>query len=172
MLELDYEEEKELITESFLEFEVSGKIFAIKTDEVIKIVPCGEITPVPEFPDYVKGVITADEKTVAVIDSAVRFKYPPCEKKSHRCVIIASAQSEENPQGSDSQRKIGITADNVIKIRKVPKEQICPPPEVNHEAFTRYITGMFIRTKGEPCFIVSPVLMMTEEEKLQLTQEL
>lgn len=151
----DYEDEQSKELRTFLEFVVSGKIVAIETFQVVEIVQLEEVTPVPEFPEYVKGLITVNGRTIAVIDTTKRFRYPEDNNIIRRCVIICTT--------SDG-KEIGLLADDVLKIRNVDKDKVAPPPEVNREAFTRYITGMFLRTSGEPCFIVSPELMMSEDE--------
>lgn len=151
----DYEEQpKEVRT--FLEFEISNRVFAVETFEVVEIVQLEEVMPVPEFPEYVKGLINVKGKTIAVIDTAKRFKYEENTSLERRCVIVCNATEG---------KEIGILADDVLKIRDIDKEKVSPPPELNREAFTRYITGMFLRTSGEHCFVVSPVLMMSEEEQ-------
>lgn len=150
----DYEEESQEVR-TFLEFVVSEKIFAVETFEVVEIVQLEEITPVPEFPEYVMGLITVNERTVAVIDTVKRFRYLKNENIERRCVIICRTNED---------KEIGLLADDVLKIRDVAVDKVNPSPEINREAFTRYITGMFLRTNGEPCFVVSPALMMSEEE--------
>lgn len=135
---------------------MSKKVFALETFEVVEIVQLEEITPVPEFPQYVKGLMTTKGRTVPVIDTAERFKYPPSENRDRQCVVICK---------TDSDKEIGILADNVLKIKDVDCEKISPAPSLNREAFTRYITGMYLKSNGEPCFIVSPQLMMSEEEQ-------
>lgn len=153
----DYDEEDEIKeVRTFLEFVISGKVFAIETFEVVEIVQMDEITPVPEFPEYVKGLMTAKGRTVAVIDTAKRFKYDAQENSLRQCVVICKTQGE---------KEIGIMADNVLKIKDVECEKISPSPSINREAFTRYITGMYLKSNDEPCFIVSPQLMMSEDEQ-------
>lgn len=149
----DYEEEaKEVRT--FLEFVISKKVFAVETFEVVEIVQLEECTAVPEFPEYIKGIITVGGSSVAVIDTAKRFKYEEDTSRERRCVVICNA----------GEKRIGLLADDVLKIRDVETEKVLPSPEINKEAFTRYITGMFLRTTGEPCFVVSPEKMMSEDE--------
>ncbi|MBE6836924.1 MAG: purine-binding chemotaxis protein CheW [Ruminococcus sp.] len=149
----DYEEEAKDVR-TFLEFVISNKIFAIETFEVIEIVQMEDYVTVPEFPEYVKGIITVKDSTLAVIDTAKRFKYEENDSVERRCVIICKA----------GEKRIGLLADNVLKIRDVETEKVLSAPEINKEAFTRYITGMFIRSSGEPCFVVSPEKMMSEDE--------
>lgn len=149
----DYEEEAKDVR-TFLEFVISNKIFAIETFEVIEIVQLDDCVAVPEFPEYIKGIITVKDSTLAVIDTAKRFKYDEDDAVERRCVIICKA----------GEKQIGLMADNVLKIRDVETEKVMKAPEINKEAFTRYITGMFIRKSGEPCFVVSPEKMMTEDD--------
>lgn len=152
----DYdEEESNREVRTFLEFVVCEKYFAIETLEVVEIVQLEEITPVPEFPDYVRGLMTAKGRTVPVIDTAKRFKYEQEGSLERQCAVICKTQKD---------KEIGILADDVLKIRDVDISTINPPPEINREAFTRYITGMFLKHTSEPCFIVSPQLMMREED--------
>ncbi len=149
----DYEEEAKDVR-TFLEFVISKKIFAIETFEVVEIVQLEDCVTVPEFPEYIRGLITVKDSSIAVIDTAKRFKYEEDASRERRCVIICKAEDKQ----------IGLMADDVLKIRDVETEKVLPSPEINREAFTRYITGMFIRTSGEPCFVVSPEKMMSEDE--------
>lgn len=152
-----FDAEEELIpVRTFLVFEVSGKNFSVETNEVKEIVMYTEPTPVPEFPDYVCGVANVKGRTVPVINSARRFRYEDKGLHSRKCIIICSVSGD---------REIGLLADNVIKLRNVDVDKVLDPPQVNSEAFTRYIKGLFIRTNGTPCYIVSPELMMSEEEQ-------
>lgn len=154
----DLEEEKAVDLRTFLVFEVTGETFAVETSEVVEIVKYAAPTPVPEFPAYVSGIAAIKGRTIPVINTAVRFKFEDMGEHPRKCIIIAKINGEQ-------EREVGILADDVRKIRNVEADKVLPPPDVNSEAFTRYIKGMFIRTNSQPCFVVSPQLMMTEEEK-------
>ncbi len=158
----DEEEERSVPMKSFLVFQVSGETFAIETEQISEIVRYKGLTPVPEFPDYVSGVAAVGERTVPVINAARRFRYEDMGIHPRKCIVIAFAGPADE---SGVRREIGLLADNVVKIRDVQADKVLPPPEVNSEAFTRYVKGSFIRSNGTPCFIVSPELMMSEEEK-------
>lgn len=149
----DEEEAKNLRT--FLEFVISGRIFAIETKDVVEIVQLEKITPVPEFPKYVLGIQNVKGESLAVIDSAYRFGLAQDENLERRCVIVCNANG----------KKIGILADDVLKLKDVKEENISDSPKINNEAFTRYITCMYLTQAGDPCFAVSPVLMMSEDEQ-------
>ncbi len=155
----DFEEEKNFEVRTFLEFVISGKIFAVETSEVLEIVQLGEVTPVPEFPKYIMGLANVKGQSVAVIDTAYRFGTKTAEVPERRCVIICK---------TDCEKSIGIVADDVLKLKDVDVQKVSESPKINGEAFTRYITCMYLRQTGDPCFVVSPVLMMSEDEKSQI----
>ena len=154
----DIEEDTEE-TRLFMQFLVLGKRFAIPIEEIIQISRIDSIRAVPEFPDYVIGVANLKEHTVAVIDARKRFKYSEENRGTHQCVIITKVSR------NDKECEVGILVDDVTKIKELGLSKILPPPDLNNEAVSRYITNMYLASSGEACFIVSPQLMMSLEEQ-------
>ena len=146
-------------TRQFMQFIVLGKRFAIPIEEIVEISRINSIRAVPEFPDYVLGVTNVKERTVAVIDARKRFKYSEEDRGEHQCIIITKVSR------NDKDCEIGILVDDVTKIKELGLSKILPPPDLNNEAVTRYITNMYLASSGEACFIVSPQLMMSLEEQ-------
>ena len=163
-----FETEEIKSTRSFLEFDVRERTFAIKIEEVAGVFAYEGAKRVPGFAPYVKGVCTFGEQMIAVIDAAKRFAYDEeCKDKSRRCVVAAVAEDENGES-----KTIGLLVDAAKKIRAVEEEKIAPPPRVNKDACTRFVVGSYQKTNGEICLVVSPSLMMSDEERLALLKPL
>lgn len=157
----DEQEEKEQVIETrrMLMTIVDGKDFAIPFEDIVEVSRIKEIFPVPEFPAYVPGVVKVGEYAVPAIDARARFGYEIVPVTDRSCLVVTK----------DEDKRIGIIVDAVKRFRDTAVDDIMPPPQLNSEAFSRYITGMFRRTTNDRiCYIISPKLMysLTEREDI------
>ncbi|MEG2429856.1 MAG: chemotaxis protein CheW, partial [Oscillospiraceae bacterium] len=60
----------------YLTFFTDEQLFGIPISDVVQIVAIQEITPIPEFPDYAKGIINLRGSIIAVIDMGLRLHKP------------------------------------------------------------------------------------------------
>ncbi len=157
----DEHEEKQEVAETrqMLMTTVDDKDFAIPFEEIVEISRIKVITPVPEFPKYVSGVVQVGEYAVPAIDARARFGYAPTTDYERSCLVVTY----------DGEKRIGIIVDAVKRFRDTLVSDIQEAPQLNDEAYSRYITGMFHRqTEDKICYIISPKLMysLTEKEAL------
>ncbi|MBU2913589.1 MULTISPECIES: chemotaxis protein CheW [Reichenbachiella] len=54
-------------------FSVGDEEYAVSIDQIKEVVPCPTIAPVPQVPDFVKGVANVRGNVLAIIDLALRF---------------------------------------------------------------------------------------------------
>lgn len=54
--------------EQVLEFDVAGQRYCVSIEHVTEIVDAGEITPVPNAPPYLEGVMDLRGETTAMVD--------------------------------------------------------------------------------------------------------
>ena len=143
----------------YLLFLSCGRKFAVAFQDIKSIIVAGGLYKIPEFPYYFAGACTTDGKTVPVIDSRLRFGFPEGEITDRSCIIIAYAHGENG-----GQFEVGILTDTISIMTDVPDGDIQPCDPLSKEAYTRYLKGVFIRD-GEPCYIVSPDLMINEGDR-------
>lgn len=159
---MDYDEVEEQAeaapTVRMLMTTVGGRDFAVLFDDIIEIASAEEIFPVPEFPSYAPGFAMIDEKSVPIIDARRRFGFPPKTKGERSVIVVAK----------DGDMRVGLMVDSVSRFRDTKEAEIKPSVKLNDEAYTRYVTGMFMRSSGSMCYIISPKLMysLTERETL------
>ena len=75
-------------TEKYLTFILDDQFYAIPIANVIEIIAMQETTKMPDFPDYVKGVINLRGTIIPLIDVRLRFRQPEREYDARTSVIV------------------------------------------------------------------------------------
>jgi Chemotaxis signal transduction protein len=118
----------------FLSFSFSKETFAIEIKYVTEIVGIQPITPVPEVPDYVMGIINLRGKIIPVIDMRIKFRKPAADYNDRTCIIVVDLE----------ETSVGFIVDNVEEVLSIPDEKIVPPPDYKTGIQNRYIKGIGI----------------------------
>jgi len=113
-------------------FKVEREFFGVQIAAVKEIVRVPQITPVPDTPDFVEGVINLRGRVVPVIDMRKRIGAPPVERKKENRVLILELDG----------KIVGITVDSASEIIKLPEDAIEPPPEIVSCLGGEYVTGV------------------------------
>lgn len=121
-----------------LEAEAYG-IAVLKVREIIRM---QKITPVPQMPEYVKGVINLRGRVIPVVDLRVKFGLK-AEFAERTCIVVVQVKlpSEQNVQ-------MGLIVDSVEEVVTLTKEEIEPTPDFGAKLTTEYILGM-AKVKGQ-----------------------
>ena len=125
-------EEIDTNIEKYLTFIIDGRYYAYPIRDVKEIIEMQDITEVPEFPSYAKGIINLRNIVIPVIDVRLRFNKPEHEYNAHTCIIVLIINSTE----------IGFIVDTVDEVLDIEKSSISPPPLVGSEGHARYIDGV------------------------------
>lgn len=141
--------------EKYLTFELSGQTFAIEISCVKEILNgCGSISPVPEFPEYGKGVINLRGDIVPIIDMRVRFHQPPMEVTDKICIIVTESK------GNAKSDYLGFVVDTVCAVVDFDTGEISPAPSLSGST-SKYIKGVY-KAEGKIIMIIEPELLLTE----------
>jgi len=113
-------------------FRIGSELFGVYIDIVQEIVRVPEITPVPEMPDFVEGVINLRGKIVSTVELGKKLKIESSgQSRSSRILIV------------DIERKtVGLLVDAVTEILRVPPESIEPTPDIATAVGAEYILGV------------------------------
>lgn len=125
----------------------------LKIREIIGILP---ITPMPNTPHYIKGVINLRGKIIPVADLRLKFGMPEIPYSSNTCIIVIEV-------GQTSQ---GIIVDRVCEVCNINEANIEPTPNFGATAKTDFITGM--GKVGEKVRILLDIEKILSEENVQL----
>jgi chemotaxis signal transduction protein/ligand-binding sensor protein len=118
----------------FLMFTLGGQAYGINILKVREIIPLRSATPIPEAPEYVKGVIDLRGKVVPVLDLGILMDVTGTESNERSCIIIAENQG----------KLIGLIADKVSEVTQIMGEDIEAVKENTVDIWlnTGYIYGM------------------------------
>lgn len=126
------EDEAESSKKKFLLFKLGDEEYGMDIARVQGIEEVQKITPVPEMPDYVMGVVNLRGKVIPVIDLRTRFgmEFRPYDDRT--CLIMTIV----------GKRTIGSLVDTVTIVSDVDEADIEPPPSFSDERKERFISGL------------------------------
>ncbi|MFM7135342.1 MAG: chemotaxis protein CheW [Planctomycetota bacterium] len=121
----------------FLSFCLGEEQFGVEILRVREIIGLIAITPLPQTPSYVKGVMNLRGRIIPVIDLRLRFGLSSSEATKETCVIVLEATDADGVT-----TVMGAVVDSVREVQDIPRSAIEPAPEFGCEIPLRYILGM------------------------------
>lgn len=109
--------ENEDIKGKHLIFSISDVSYGIEIEYVTEIIGIQPITPVPNTPDYVKGVTNIRGTIVPVVDMRILFALGEKNYDERTCIVLIGGENMH----------IGIIVDAVEDVLKFAPEDILPP---------------------------------------------
>ena len=134
----------------FLSFSLGHEEYGVEILKVREIIGVLDITPLPQTPDYVKGVINLRGKIIPVIELRRKFNMPSVEYTEETCIIVVEVQ---NPL-TDDNFQMGVIVDSVSEVRNITRSQIEPAPDFGSALNTNYIMGMGKVKAGENTMVL------------------
>lgn len=151
---------EDTLKDRFLTFEIGGESYGIDLKYVKEIVGLQPITPVPELPEYIRGIINLRGKIIPVLDVRLRFKKPFREYTDRTCVIVIDV----------NEVSVGLIVDSVSEVMTIHENQIEPPPELNKFS-NPFIKGIGKAPDGVKLLIDCYSLLNNDEfEKMSISE--
>jgi purine-binding chemotaxis protein CheW len=120
----------------YLTFAIANEEYGLEILKVREIIGYMDITPVPQTPAYVKGVINLRGQVIPVIDLRSKLGMPTAEVTEETCIIVVEVT--RNGQRNDT----GIVVDRVQEVLYITAEQIQETPEFGATIDTDFILGL------------------------------
>ena len=120
----------------YLTFSLGDEEYGIGILKVKEIIGMMRITPVPQTPDFVKGVINLRGKVIPVIDLRLRFGMNENGYTERTCIIVVEIE------GSGAKLHIGVVVDSVSEVLNIKGADIEDTPSFGTALETDYILGM------------------------------
>jgi len=147
----------------YLSFLLSREEYAIdilKVQEIIGLIP---ITPVPNAPEYIRGVLNLRGKIIPVMDLRARFGMKQIEDTGETCVIVA--QEEEY--------LMGIVVDKVSEVLVIKDSEIEEVPSFGIAGKSEYLSGIGkVKEQVKMIVDVHKVLFDVPDEVLETQEDL
>jgi purine-binding chemotaxis protein CheW len=126
----------------YLTVALAEEAFGIDVLKVREIIRVQKITPVPQTPDFVKGVINLRGRVIPVVDLRVKFGLQAAFTECS-CIVVVQVR-----RCAESSLQMGLMVDAVEEVVNLPVADIEPTPEFGTKMDTSYLLGM-ARVKGQ-----------------------
>lgn len=121
-----------------LRMAVGRENLAVPISAVREILEVGRMTPLPQTPDFVKGVMNLRGAVVPVIDLGARFGFGSTQIGRRSAIIVVEARGDE-----DHDRLIaGVLVDAVYEVLEVDSHRIEVAPSLGVAVAAEFIAGM------------------------------
>ncbi len=157
LLQMDtFEELEDTQQNRYLTFGLGEEIYGLDIGFVTEIIGLMPISPLPEMPQFVKGVINLRGKVIPVMDLRLRFKMPTIEYGERTCIIIID-------NGSIN---AGLIVEHVADVVNIEDADIVPPPTFEGLPQNRCVGGIAKSGDGVRMLLDCTKLLKPEEEEL------
>jgi len=140
--------------EQYLTFKLADQDYGIEILEVQEIKGWSQVTPLPNSPEYIKGVLNLRGTIVPVIDLRLRFHLETAEYDSFTVIVVVNVGG----------RLAGLVVDSVSDVISLNNDQRCDTPEFEGQINRQFIEGL--GQVGEKLFILLNAEKLVDEEVL------
>jgi purine-binding chemotaxis protein CheW len=130
------------LTGKYLTFTLQGESYGIDVLNVREIIRHITITPVPQMPDYIRGVINLRGKIIPVMDLRRRFDFSNVTNTDQTCIVVVQVKL---PDGKST--PMGLVVDGVEEVLNFSAADIEQTPDFGGQIAVDYILGM-AKVKG------------------------
>lgn len=126
----------------YLTVVLADEAYGIAVLKVREIIRLQKITPVPQMPAEVKGVINLRGRVIPVVDLRVKFGLP-AELAERTCIVVVQVRL-----ASDHVIQMGLIVDSVEEVVTLTDKEIEPTPDFGTQIDTACLLGM-AKVKGQ-----------------------
>ena len=139
-------ETKDLVNEAasgdaasqYLTFILAGEEYGVEILRVQEIKGWDAVTPIPNTPEHVLGVLNLRGAIVPIVDLRKRFGLETVEFGKTTVVIVVRMQHD------DQERTVGLVVDAVADVYRLDSDDVQPPPVMGTAIDTRFVKGLAV----------------------------
>jgi purine-binding chemotaxis protein CheW len=129
-------QQKSVMTKSFLSFKLGSENFAINVMKIMEILEVTRITKVPHAPDYLIGVVNLRGGVLPVIDTRIKFGMAFTEFTVNTCIVVL------NVTVNNETVVVGALVDSVSRVFEIEESHIQPSPSIGARYQAEFVQGM------------------------------
>jgi purine-binding chemotaxis protein CheW len=118
--------------EPFILFELAGTTYGVRSRFVQQIEMIEHVTPVPNAPAAVEGVVLARGQVIPALNLRARFGFERIDFDLRSRLVVVSTGG----------RTLGMIVDSAREFLRIPATAIEPPPEAITGLSGRYLEGV------------------------------
>ncbi len=149
----------------FLSFTLGGDDYGVDILRVQEIRGWEELRPLPDTPEYVKGVLDLRGTIVPIIDLRIRLNMESVEYHPTTVIIILSVVDEDNKN-----HMVGAVVDAVSDVLDIDDTEVKMAPSIATRINDRYLRGMV--TRGDRMVVLLDVDLLFKANDLGVLESL
>jgi len=137
----------------FLTFLLDEREYGLELFKIQEICGYAPITPIPNLPPHVRGVMNLRGTVLPVIDLRMKFRLPTVEYTKFTVIVIAKVED----------KTVGLLVDAVSDVLQVSEDEMRAAPDFGPEVDTEFIRGVF-QTHDHLAVALNLEKLLTENE--------
>ena len=151
------EEEAKVI--QLIVFNLGDEEYGANINQVREIIRTGTITPIPDSPDFIKGVSNVRGEIPVIIDLKARFFLPIKKDAANKHIVIT--KQEKNI--------FGLLVDEVTEVLRIQETEIKSAPELVTRIDREYVSGV-ITLENRLIILLDLTKVLSAEQLTRLTE--
>jgi purine-binding chemotaxis protein CheW len=145
-------------TMQLVSFRLDQEEYGIEITKVQEIILMGDITRVPQTPNFIKGLINLRSTVIPIVDLRLRFGLKEESPTDDTRIMVVNVGG----------KTIGIIVDAVSEVLRISQEQISPPPPTVAGLGREYLTGLVKLNKRLLILLdIDKILIQDEAQALE-----
>jgi len=142
----------------YITFFLDREEYGVDIHQIKEIIGIMDITPIPNTPAHIKGVLNLRGKIIPVIDLRLKFGMDFMEYQNRTSIIIIEVNF-----GDGKNPMMGIIVDTVSEVLQIDKDEIEETPYFGTNIDTDFILGM-AKVDGKVKILLDVNKVLTTEE--------
>jgi purine-binding chemotaxis protein CheW len=140
-------------SQQFLTFLLDQHEYGLELLRIQEICGYLPITPIPNVPLYVRGVMNLRGTVLPVVDLRMKFRLPAVEYTKFTVIVIAMVRD----------KTVGLLVDAVSDVLQVTEQDMRATPDFGSTVDTQFINGVF-QTRNQLAVALNLEQLLSESE--------
>ena len=145
-------------TGKYMTFTLSGECYGIEISLLEEVIGELPVTPIPNTPSFIKGVINLRGRIVPVIDLRIKLRMKLVELGHESCILVLKIPVRNGVFN------MGMIVEHVHDIRGVDAKQISEPPNFGVKVNTSFLNGVVKEGEKQAILLLNAVKALTTKE--------
>ncbi|HYR89379.1 MAG TPA: chemotaxis protein CheW [Terriglobia bacterium] len=124
--------QKNANVETYILFEIAGTTYGVSSQSVQQMEMVEHITPLPNAPPFVEGVVFTRGQVIPAVNLRSRFGFEKAPHTTRTRLVVT------NHNG----RMIGLIVDSAREFMSIPNNAVQPPPDSIAGLSGKYLKGI------------------------------
>ncbi len=150
--------------DQYLTFMLADEEYGVDILRVQEIKGWDGVTPMPNMPEHILGVINLRGTVVPIVDLRRYFELQEVPFNKTTVVVVVRVSDEEH-----GERTMGIVVDAVSEVHNIAREELKPAPDFGGACSTESIKGL--ATDGDRMLIMLDIDQLMNNGVLQALEQ-